>query len=172
MGRNVEIKARVRDLSVLRGRVESLADGPGEVLDQEDVFFHAPKGRVKLRTFPGGGGELIAYDRPDEAGASLSEFHIHRTDNPVGLKSFLSDVLGVRGVVRKRRLLYRIGQTRVHLDEVDGLGAFLELETVLTDTQSEEEGVRIANGVLARLEIPDEDRIDCAYIDLLEGVDG
>lgn len=172
MGRNVEIKARVRDPDALRVSVEALADGPGEILDQEDVFFHAPKGRVKLRTFPDGRGELIAYDRSDETGPSLSSFHVHRTENPVGLKSFLTDVLGVRGVVRKRRLLYRIGQTRIHLDEVEGLGPFLELETVLTDTQPEEDGVRIATDVLAKLEIPDEDRIDCAYIDLLEGADG
>ena len=172
MGRNVEIKARVRDLDALRVRVEAQAGGPGEILDQEDIFFHAPTGRVKLRTFPDGRGELIAYDRPDETGASLSSFHIHRTENPVGLKSFLSDVLGVRGAVRKRRLLYRIGQTRIHLDEVDGLGSFLELETVLTDAQSEEEGARIVAGILAKLGIPDEDRIDCAYIDLLEGADG
>ena len=172
MGRNVEIKARVRDLDALRVRVEAQADGPGEVLDQEDVFFRAPRGRIKLRTFPHGRGELIAYDRRDEIGPSLSSFHVHQTENPVGLKSFLSDVLGVRGVVRKRRLLYRIGQTRIHLDEVDGLGPFLELETVLTDAQSEEEGVRIATDVLAKLEISDEDRIDCAYIDLLEGADG
>ena len=168
MGRNVEIKARVRDLDALRVRVEAQADGPGQILDQEDVFFHAPIGRVKLRTFPDGRGELIAYDRPDETGPSLSSFHVHRTDNPVGLRSFLSDVLGVRGVVRKRRLLYRIGQTRVHLDEVDGLGPFLELETVLTDAQSEEDGVQIATEILSKLEIHDEDRIDCAYIDLLE----
>jgi len=172
MGRNVEIKARVCDLDALRGRVEAVADGPGEILDQEDVFFHAPKGRIKLRTFPDGRGELIAYDRPDEIEASLSKFHIHRTENPVGLRSFLSDVLGVRGIVRKRRLLYRIGQTRIHLDEVDGLGSFLELETVLTDAQSEEEGARIVTDVLAKLEISDEDRIDCAYIDLVEATDG
>ena len=169
MGRNVEIKVRVSDPDGLRARVETLADGPGEVLDQEDVFFRSPKGRVKLRTFPDGRGELIAYRRPDLEGPTLSDYHIHRTENPDGLRGFLAEALGVRGVVRKRRILYQIGQTRVHLDEVEGLGSFLELETVLSDDQSEEEGQRIADEVLARLDIPDGVRIDCAYIDLIEG---
>jgi predicted adenylyl cyclase CyaB len=168
MGKNVEIKARIREPDALRVRVEAQAERPGELLDQEDIFFHAPKGRIKLRTFSDGRGELIAYDRPDETGPSLSSFHVHRTDNPGGLRSFLTDVLGVRGVVRKRRLLYRIGQTRVHLDDVEGLGAFLELEVVLHDGQSQEEGARIAADILATLGISDEDRIACAYLDLLE----
>ena len=168
MGRNIEIKARVREPDALRVRVEARADGPVKVLDQEDIFFHAPRGRVKLRTFSDGRGELIAYERPNRPGPTLSSFHIHRTDNPDGLKSFLTEALGVRGVVRKRRLLYQIGQTRVHLDDVEGLGSFLELETVLTDDQSEEEGERIASEILAKLEIPADARVDCAYIDLLE----
>jgi len=169
MGRNVEIKARVPEPERLRKRVEALADGPAVVLDQEDIFFHAPRGRVKLRTFPDGHGELIAYERPDRPGATLSNYHIYRTDNPDGLKSFLTEALGARGVVRKRRLLYRVGQTRVHLDDVERLGTFLELETVLTDDQSEEEGEKIAAEILATLDVPDDVRVECAYIDLLEG---
>lgn len=171
MGRNVEIKARVREPDALRVRVEAQADGPGEILDQEDVFFHAPRGRVKLRTFPDGSGELIAYDRSDDVGPSLSSFRIYQTKNPDGLKSFLSDVLGIRGTVRKRRQLYRIGQTRVHLDDVEGLGAFIELEVVMDDEQSREDGSRIASGILTELGVSDEDRISCAYIDLLEKQD-
>jgi len=168
MARNVEIKVRVGDPDALRVRVETLSDVPVEVLDQEDVFFCVPRGRVKLRTSPDGRGELIAYDRPDDPGPAVSDYHLLRTDNPDGLKSFLSDLFGVRGVVRKRRLLYLIGQTRVHLDEVDGLGAFLELEVVLRDGQSEEEGARIAADVLETLGIADEDQVARAYIDLLE----
>jgi len=74
----------------------------------------------------------------------------------------------VRGVVKKRRRLYGIGQTRVHLDEVGGLGAYLELEVGLEDGQTEEEGAAIADRILADLGVGSEDRIDRAYIDLLE----
>ena len=168
MARNVEVKVRLGDPDALQARVEMLSDVPVEILDQEDVFFCVPRGRVKLRTFPDGRGELIAYDRPDELGPAVSDYHLLRTDNPDGLRSFLTDLFGVRGVVRKRRLLYLIGETRVHLDVVDRLGAFLELEVVLRDGQSEEEGARIAAEILDRLGIADEDHIARAYIDLLE----
>ncbi len=168
MPRNVEIKARVRDVEAVRTRVEGLTATPPSILDQEDVFFRSPRGRVKLRSFPDGRGELIAYSRSNDAGPTLSQYRIHETENPAGLRSFLADVLGVRGTVRKRRHLYRIGQTRVHLDAVEGLGTFLELEVVLTDGQTEESGAAIVDEILADLEIPPEDLIDRAYIDLVE----
>jgi predicted adenylyl cyclase CyaB len=168
VGRNVEVKARVEDPDDLRRRVESVAGGPAGVLEQRDVFFHVPEGRIKLRVFPDGRGELIAYRRADRSAPSLSDYRIHRTDNPVGLESFLRDLLGVRGEVCKTRRLYHLGQTRVHLDEVDRLGSFLELEVVLDDDQTEEEGARIASRILAELRIPDADRVACAYVDLLE----
>jgi predicted adenylyl cyclase CyaB len=74
----------------------------------------------------------------------------------------------MRGIVRKRRLLYLVGRTRIHLDEVEGLGAFLELEVMLDDAQAEEEGEAIARRLLADLGVRDEDRVAAAYIDLLE----
>jgi len=172
MARNVEVKARVDDPEALRARVETLSDGLGKTLDQEDVFFEVPRGRVKLRTFSDGRGELIAYDRPDEAGPAVSDYHILRTENPDGLRSFLSDALGARGVVRKRRLLYQIGRTRVHLDEVEELGSFLELEVVLKDDESEEDGARTADRILSDLGVPDACRVASAYIDLLEDSPG
>jgi predicted adenylyl cyclase CyaB len=75
-------------------------------------------------------------------------------------------------VVRKRRLLYLVGRTRIHLDEVEGLGAFLELEVVLADGEEEAEGEVIARRLLADLGVRDEDRVAKAYIDLLEEESG
>jgi predicted adenylyl cyclase CyaB len=168
MARNVEVKAKVEDADALRDRIEALSDTPVETLDQEDVFFDVPRVRVKVRTFADGPGELIAYERPDETGPAVSSYSVLRTGNPASLKSFLSEILGVRGVVRKRRLLFRIGRARVHLDDVDGLGTFLEVEVVLDDAQSEEEGATVASEILATLGVPDESRIASAYIDLLD----
>jgi predicted adenylyl cyclase CyaB len=111
---------------------------------------------------------LIAYERPDEAGPAVSDYSVLRTENPAGLRGFLSEILGVRGVVRKRRLVYRIGRTRVHLDDVDGLGTFLEVEVVLDDAQSEEDGATVASEILATLGVPEESRVASAYIDLLD----
>jgi len=168
MARNVEIKARVRDFQSLQQSAERLTDTSVEELLQVDTFFHVPRGRFKLREFPDGRGELIAYARSDDDGPTLSDYHIMRTERSEGMKSFLGELLGVRGVVRKRRLLYQIGPTRVHLDQVDGLGDFMELEVVLSDEDPESVGAQTADEVMAKLGMADAERIACAYIDLLE----
>jgi predicted adenylyl cyclase CyaB len=83
------------------------------------------------------------------------------------MKSILTSVLPVMGVVRKRRCLYVVGQTRIHLDHVEGLGTFVELEVVLRPDQPELEGVMIAKELMARLGIDEPQLVDVAYIDLL-----
>jgi len=167
MARNVEIKARVGDFEALRRTAERLTDRPVEELHQVDTFFNVPRGRFKLREFPDGRGELIAYHRSDESGPALSDYHLLRTEQCEGIKSFLTELLGVRGVVSKRRLLYHIGSTRIHLDQVDGLGSFLELEVVLDEGDGVDQGVLEAGSVLEQLGMADAERISCAYIDLL-----
>jgi predicted adenylyl cyclase CyaB len=168
MPRNVEIKARVRDIEAVQKRAAELSNASAVVLGQEDTFFRVPDGRLKLRVFPDGKGELIAYRRPDTAGPKTSEYFVYPTAHPARLEEVLSRALGVRGVVRKRRFLYLVGSTRIHLDEVEGLGSFLELEVVLADGQPEAEGDTIARRLLAHLGVRDEDRVAGAYIDLLE----
>lgn len=172
VAKNVEIKAKVRDWSGVTARAESLSGTDGQVLDQEDVFFSVAEGRLKLRTFPDGRGELIAYDRPNRAGAKTSEYQIFRTDQPESLKSVLAQGIGIRGIVRKRRILHWVDSTRIHLDDVEGLGRFLELEVVLRDGESESRGAEVADRLLDELGIAEADRIDCAYIDLLEQQEG
>ena len=83
------------------------------------------------------------------------------------MKTVLSRALGVRGVVRKERLLYIVGQTRVHLDNVAGLGSFVELEVVLRQGQSDAEGQMVARDLMAILDICEEDLLDRAYVDML-----
>ncbi len=169
MPTNVEIKARVADLAPIRAAIEPLADGPAQVLDQEDIFFAAPDGRLKLRTFADGNGELIHYHRRDIAGPKISHHSIAPSTDPEALRAILSSALGVLGVVRKRRWLYMVGQTRVHLDRVEGLGDFVELEVVLRHGQAEEEGIVIAGGLMARLGIAEGQLVEMAYIDLMGG---
>ncbi|GAB0175382.1 hypothetical protein GRJ2_000003400 [Grus japonensis] len=168
MRRNVEVKARLRELAAVRGAAERLG-GPAraQVLVQADTFFRVPRGRLKLRRTPGGRGELIFYERPDAAGPKLSCFSITPTDDPDGLEAVLAQALGVLGVLRKQRLLYLVGQTRVHLDSVEGLGDFLELEVVLSEEQSVEDGERVARQLMKELGIEEEDLISGAYLDLL-----
>ncbi len=168
MARNVEIKARAGDFRKLMAVAERLSRTSGQLIEQEDTFFHVFKGRLKLRTFSPSEGELVYYEREDQRGPTESRYLIARTADPSALKETLAAALGVRGIVRKRRHLYLVGQTRIHLDEVDGLGHFIELEVVLDPGQDVREGQRIAEHLMAELEIEDDELLDKAYIDLVE----
>jgi predicted adenylyl cyclase CyaB len=167
MPKNIEIKAKVRNIEVLRSKIEDLYNIKAEKIFQVDTFFNIEKGRLKLRTFSNTKGELIYYLRNNSAGPKRSDYFIYKTDNPEELKKLLEISLGIRGVVRKKRLLYLVENTRIHLDEVEELGSFLELEVVLNPEQNENEGKQIAKGFMRKLELDEKDLIDLAYIDLL-----
>ena len=164
---NVEIKARVENPVRIKALTEALARTPGQLIAQEDTFFAAPRGRLKLRKLSSTWGELIYYEREGGPGPRESRYSVFPTSEPDSLKSVLGMSLGVRGVVRKTRTLYLVGQTRIHLDEVEGLGSFVELEVVLKPIQSRADGIRIARELIAKLEIQDSELVEQAYIDLL-----
>ncbi|GAB4429732.1 MAG: class IV adenylate cyclase [Anaerolineales bacterium] len=168
MPSNIEIKARVRDFNALRACAEALSDTSCKIILQEDTFFNSPKGRLKLRLLVPEQGELIYYERPDMDGPKRSDYHRAACKNPENLKTTLTLALGVRGVVKKTRYLYLVGQTRIHLDEVEGLGHFMELEVVMRAGQPDAEGQAIAEKLMAKLGIQKEDLLNVAYIDLLE----
>jgi predicted adenylyl cyclase CyaB len=168
VNRNVEIKARVVDLEPVRRIAERLADAEPTVLEQDDTFFACSQGRLKLRSLGGSSqAELIFYRRADVAGPKESQYIIHRTSDAQGLHAVLSAALGVRAVVRKRRTVYLIGPTRVHLDEVEGLGQFVELEVVLEGDQRASEGIAVARDLMAELGISQDGLVEKAYVDLL-----
>ncbi|XP_032913425.1 uncharacterized protein LOC116995147 [Catharus ustulatus] len=190
MRRNVEVKARLRAREEALGaalrlqglpqvcpeagqgpgegqRLPQVCPGAGQVLLQTDTFFRVPRGRLKLRRTQDGRGELIFYERPDSAGPKLSSFSITPTADPEGLQAVLSQSLGVLGTVHKERLLFLLGQTRLHLDRVQGLGDFLELEVVLRPEQSVQDGQRVAQELLRHFGIQEQDLICGAYLDLL-----
>jgi predicted adenylyl cyclase CyaB len=171
MSRNIEIKARITDLAGLTRRVEAIADEGPTIIDQEDTFFHSANGRFKLRRFSAANGELIHYERPDHFEPTECRYTRVETSTPEELRTILARALGVRGVVRKRRTLYLSGQTRIHLDDVEGLGQYLELEIVLSDDQDVEYGARVARDLMRKLGIAETDLVDRAYIDLLGSSD-
>jgi len=168
MATNIEIKARVDDFEALRTRADSLSDRPLQILPQEDTFFKTQKGRLKLRIQAPDQGYLIYYERFDQEGPKRSDYHLAETNDPENLKQTLSLAYGIRGVVKKTRYLYMVGQTRIHLDEVEGLGHFMELEVVMREDQSDAEGQTIAEELMRRLGIREEALIEGAYMDLLE----
>jgi predicted adenylyl cyclase CyaB len=165
---NIEIKARARNFDDIKARAETLSNTPVQVMPQEDTFFNTPQGRLKLRVLSGDRGQLIYYMRPEQEGPKRSDYHISHTSDPSNLKLVLELAYGIRGVVRKTRYLYLVGQTRIHLDDVEGLGQFLELEVVMQDGQSDMEGQAIAEDLMASLGVERSDLLEGAYMDLLE----
>jgi adenylate cyclase class IV len=168
MAINIEIKARVPSLDDVRRRALRLSTTAPEVFEQTDTFFAVPDGRLKVREFAGGRGELISYHRQDQAGPKPSRYQRCACDRPKVLVATLSQVLPVRGVVRKRREVILIDQTRVHLDQVERLGSFVELEVVLREGQTLEQGDSVARRLVEELGIPDGALVEGAYVDLLD----
>ena len=168
--RNVEIKARLADLAGVTPRVVELADTGPQTFVQEDVFFVTPRGRLKLRFLSPREGQLIFYERNDEAGPSVSHYELLPTSEPQRLKSVLGAAYGIRNVVRKKRSVYLTGRTRIHLDEVESLGDFLELEVVLADGESPDQGLTEANALLEKLGVHCADLVAEAYVDLLDAL--
>jgi predicted adenylyl cyclase CyaB len=167
MARNIEIKAHVADPQAMAARAASLADSGPIDRTQDDVFFACANGRLKLRDFGDGSGDLIYYSRPDQAGPKESFYIRTPTRSPDSLRESLTLACGVTGRVLKQRRIYLVGQTRVHLDHVEGLGHFVELEVVLRDEQSTETGTRIAQELMTALGIPADSLVEMAYVDLL-----
>lgn len=167
MARNVEIKARIASIDALLPRARALADGDARRLRQDDTFFRVPHGRLKLREFGDGSAELIHYHRPDTGAAKLSDYVRTAVPSPASMREALERALGTVGRVRKQRLLLMAGATRIHLDRVEDLGEFIELEVVLRDDQNERDGALIAERLMHELGLAAAPRIAGAYLDLL-----
>ena len=167
MARNIEIKARIENVGLIVPKVSPLAtSGPIEIA-QDDTFFNCVNGRLKLRAFSNDAGELIFYRRANQAGPKESFFLRSPTSSPETLRESLSLAYGQVGRIRKYRTLFLVGRTRVHLDRVEDLGHFLELEVMLEDGESSEVGVREAHELMERLGIQPAQLIEGAYLDLM-----
>jgi predicted adenylyl cyclase CyaB len=164
---NIEIKARCAEPSQLRERLAEAGVPLAARMRQVDTYFHVHHGRLKLRETEGRDAQLIQYERADETAAHTSDYLIAPVADPGPLKEALTRALGVRVVVEKTRELYLSGCTRVHLDEVAGLGGFLELETVVT-TQTVAAAERECREVQAALGVREEALVSGSYADLAE----
>jgi len=166
VARNVEIKARVSDLRALRDAALAAGARPVWVREQTDRYYVLDGSRrVKLRSWPGG-AELIRYERAEHAGIRPSDYEITPVrDEAAGV------CLVPKGdplvVVRKRRELLLVENVRIHLDQVDGLGAFLELEAVLDDAHDEAGGHAACARIMQALGIEPDDLVRASYAELL-----
>ena len=167
MARNVEIKACVDDLDAIARKAEMFCtEGPIEI-EQDDTFFACAPGRLKLRTFSPERGELIYYQRADARDPKESFYVRSPTTAPESLREVLTLAYGAGGRVRKHRTLYLAGRSRIHLDRVEGLGDFVEIEVVLGDGDHADGGGREARDLMAKLGIDSSRLVAGAYVDLL-----
>jgi adenylate cyclase class IV len=167
MARNIEIKARVHSVQALLPGARALADGDAVPIAQDDTFYRAPHGRLKLRRFADGSAELIHYQRADTTDAKASDYVRVPVADADAMHEALRRGCGVLGRVRKQRLLLMAGATRIHLDRVEQLGDFIELEVVLQPGQSDADGVRVAEALMSSLGLAGAERVGGAYLDLL-----
>jgi homotetrameric cytidine deaminase len=164
--RNVELKARDHDPEATLAA--ALAHGAVDqgVLTQTDTYFAAREGRLKLRE-EDGVGTLIAYARADEAAARTSAYHLVAAPDPAALKTALDDALGTVVVVEKFRRLLLWQDVRIHLDAVEGLGTWLELEAVApAESDLAEEHRKVAE-LRVVLKMVDEDVVATGYATML-----
>jgi len=164
---NVEIKARCADHEVVRSALESLGSRNVGVDHQVDTYFRVPVGRLKLRegTIE---NSLIHYQRPDQSGPKTSDVLLYRVDPDPALKDVLARALGVLVVVDKHREIHFVDNVKIHLDTVEGLGTFLEIEAIDADgTHTEDELQRQCQTFMGHFDVAEEDLLEISYSDML-----
>jgi predicted adenylyl cyclase CyaB len=166
MNRNIEIKARLRDRGAVLAALAALAARDDGIETQHDRFWSAPHARLKLRTSSRDGASLLAYRRADASGLRSSDYERVAVAAPEALARLLDAALVPAGVVRKRRHLFHVDNIRVHLDEVESLGQFIELEAVVDAAHPEPLCRERAAALLERFGIVPPDIVAVAYVDL------
>ena len=164
---NVEIKARCKDPDTIRQYlVTNKAEFKGTD-QQSDTYFNVPNGRLKLRE---GNIEnnLIFYERANQSGPKNSHFNLVKVEDAKGLKEVLTKSNGVKVRVKKTREIYYINNVKFHIDEVPGLGSFIEIEAgnVFVDL-SQHELKQQCDFYLQEFKIEQEDLVEVSYSDLL-----
>lgn len=166
-GRNVEIKAR----DVVPERTLEACRKLGAVdcglLWQRDTYFNASLGRLKLREQRPGRSQLIHYERAEGADQRESRYRILEVGEAEPIRDFLAGSLGVHATVTKRRRLFLWRSVRIHLDDVEGQGKFIEFEAVAppdSDLTAEHE---LITELRTRLAVPDDSLIAESYASLV-----
>ena len=167
---NIEMKAICNDLDKARANALRLGAIPLWKDSQVDTYFHTKAGKLKLRESGENGAELLPYIKTEQAGLKRSDYAKIPISDPILVKSLLEELLGKRLVVKKTREVLLIGNIRVHLDEVEGLGKFLEFEAVFemdTPENRAREAEKVAR-LMVEFDSKNEDLIQCSYPELLD----
>jgi adenylate cyclase class IV len=166
---NIELKAADGNPAATERACRAIGAVDEGVLAQRDTYFAVARGRLKLREdLERGSGELIFYLRTQESGLRSSSYWRAPASGPEALRSLLAAAHGVAGVVTKRRRLFLYRNVRIHLDDVEGLGSFIELESVLDVPHHESpEEARALAEVVDALDLAGRETIAGSYLDLI-----
>jgi predicted adenylyl cyclase CyaB len=164
---NIEIKATTNDPDYVRTYLQKQRAVYKGLDEQTDTYFNSPNGRLKLRE---GNIEnnLIYYERTNQAGPKNSHFHLVKIEDAKGLKEVLTKSMGIKVIVKKKREIYYIDNVKFHIDEVPGLGSFIEIEAgnILADLSKEQLQAQ-CDHYMKELRIRSSDLIEVSYSDML-----
>ncbi len=165
---NIEIKARVSDLHTIREKILKMDHKYIGLDHQVDTYFNTKSGRMKLRESKLSGSYMVLYFRDDICGPKSSTYQIVPVKNSDEVKSLLSQMLGLQVIVEKERDIFLYENVRVHLDQVSGLGEFMELEAVM-DEKFNDRGkeTKKVNYLLDILDINKEHLLSQSYRELV-----
>jgi predicted adenylyl cyclase CyaB len=167
--RNLEAKFRLQELAQAQRKAEAIGFILTEVFTQHDTFFFTGSGKLKLRE-QAGNAWLIHYNRDHSRELELSNYEIVVVAEPIATRAMLVAALGAQAEVRKERTLLMRGNIRLHLDRVEGLGDFGEIEAVLREGDRAETYRSEVGQILAALDVSDADLIGVSYFELIRSV--
>ena len=131
MAQNLELKARILSMPRAIQTAGSLHIRSKGILNQRDIYYCVPYGRLKLRIIDNQKAEMIYYNRPNRKGRKYSDYNVVPVSNPKLIDKICTAALSRKIVVEKKRLLFLYKNARIHLDEVRGLGIFIEFEVLV-----------------------------------------
>lgn len=165
---NIEVKAKFDDHNYVRNILEEQSAKMKGIDHQIDTYFNVPHGRLKLRE-----GDLeqylIHYHRSNQNQPKQSNIHLYETgENALVLKNVLAAALGIDITVEKEREIYFVDNVKFHLDKVDDLGHFIEIEAISENGDIELDRLRDqCEQYIDLLNISENDLISVSYSDLL-----
>lgn len=165
--RNLEAKFRLSDHAEVRARALAMGFEPRGILIQRDTFYVAANGKLKLRE-QSDGSWLIHYRRNDQRELQLSDYTIVRIHDAGATRTILADALGIIAEVRKHRALLMRRNIRLHLDRVEDLGDFGEIEAVLAEGDSALTFHQEVGTILTGLGVAESALINLSYFELVQ----
>lgn len=165
--KNIELKIQVENFGEIFKSLKKIRAKNEGILQQTDTYFNCAKGRLKLREENNKKFQLVFYKRPDTKGAKVSDFYIinFSKQQAQALKASLKKAYGEKVIVKKERRLWKHKNTRIHLDSIEKLGTFLELETYVC--KNIKEACQEYNEVARLLNLSKYKKLDKSYSDML-----